>query len=186
MEFMCSIIIEIFTNYSKTSIYNYINSCEVLKFQILINMMCCMVGCILARTISPPSMKLEDNENGRIIDVKASSLVVNDEETKTLLAWLNMINNKASSSPQGKIPNSRGRSIPSSINDNAGDAESYVKKDGFLVAKSPSNVPSLLKKCEGFAFVLVRYKNKNYYETGYFKQYYELRCIISNIIFRKI
>ena len=141
----------------KTSIYNYINSCEVLKFQILINVMCCMVGCILARTISPPSMKLEDNENGRIIDVKASSLVVNDEETKTLLAWLNMINNKASSSPQGKIPNSRGRSIPSSINDNAGDAESYVKKDGFLVAKSPSNVPSLLKKCEGFAFVLVRY-----------------------------
>ena len=119
-----------------------------------------MVGCILARTISPPSMKLEDNENGRIIDVKASSLVVNDEETKTLLAWLNMINNKASSSPQGKIPNSRGRSIPSSINDNAGDAESYVKKDGFLVAKSPSNVPSLLKKCEGFAFVLVRYKMK--------------------------
>lgn len=130
-----------------------------MKYKILINVMCCMVGCILARTISPPSMKLEDNENGRIIDVKASSLVVNDEETKTLLAWLNMINNKASSSPQGKIPNSRGRSIPSSINDNAGDAESYVKKDGFLVAKSPSNVPSLLKKCEGFAFVLKNLRN---------------------------
>ena len=103
-----------------------------------------MSGLIFARTISPLEI---DGHLDRKIDVKASSLVVNDEETKTLLAWLNMINNKASS-PQSNN-RSRGRAIPS-VED-----ENYVKKDGFLVAKSPSNVPSLLRKCEGFAFVLV-------------------------------
>ena len=102
-----------------------------------------MTGCVLARNISP----LDNDGNERKIDVKASSLVANDEETKTLLAWLNMINNKAAS-PQTNN-RSRGRAIPSV------EEENYVKKDGFLVAKSPSNVPSLLRKCKGFAFVLV-------------------------------
>ena len=87
--------------------------------------------------------------NERKIDVKASSLVANDEETKTLLAWLNHINTKASS-PEVE-PRDRGRAIDTNIKD-----EAYVKKDGFLVAKSPSRVPSLLKKCEGFGFVLVK------------------------------
>ena len=94
-------------------------------------------------------MPLDVVRNERKIDVKASSLVANDEETKTLLAWLNHINSKASS-PQVDIRN-RGRAIDANVKD-----EAYVKKDGFLVAKSPSKVPALLKKCEGFGFVLVR------------------------------
>ena len=95
------------------------------------------------------TLPLDVVRNERKIDVKASSLVANDEETKTLLAWLNHINSKASS-PQVDIRN-RGRAIDANVRD-----EAYVKKDGFLVAKSPSKVPSLLKKCEGFGFVLVR------------------------------
>ena len=98
---------------------------------------------VLARTISP----LENNGNGRRIDVKASRLVANDEETKTLLAWLNMINKQSSPTPTDN--RGRGRAIPSIVED------TYVKNDGFLVAKSPSTVPSLLGKCKGFAFVLV-------------------------------
>ena len=113
-------------------------------FQILSGFLFCIVEGILARTISP----LENNGNGRSIDVKASSLVANDEETKTLLAWLNMINTN-SSPPQVDNSNRGSKAIPSIGEDN------YVKKDGFIVAKAPSNVPSLLGKCRGFAFVLV-------------------------------
>lgn len=94
-------------------------------------------------------MPLDVVGNERKTDVKARGLVANDEETKTLLAWLNHINSE-SSSPKIDTRD-RGRAIDTEAKDDA-----YVKKDGFLVAKSPSNVPTLLKKCEGFEYVLVR------------------------------
>ena len=103
-----------------------------------------MAGCFLARAILPK----ETIESRRKIDVKATNLVANDEETKALLAWLNMINTVVSTSTEIVYKN-RGRAIPSVA------TGTYVKKDGFLVAKSPSNVPSLLGRCQGFAFVLV-------------------------------
>ena len=94
-------------------------------------------------------MPLDVVGNERKTDVKARGLVANDEETKTLLAWLNHINSE-SSSPKIDTRD-RGRAIDTEAKD-----DTYVKKDGFLVAKSPSNVPTLLKKCEGFEYVLVR------------------------------
>ena len=112
-------------------------------FQILSVILLCMIETCFTRTISP----LENSGNERRLDVKATSLVANDEETKTLLAWLNMINTKAALTHLDN--RNRGRALPSTA-DNA-----YVKKDGFLVAKAPSNVPSLLRKCKGFAFKFV-------------------------------
>ena len=62
-----------------------------------------------------------------------------------------MINTKPS--PPQTDNRSRGRAIPSIVED------TYVKKDGFLVAKATKapqqQIPTLLGKCKGFAFVLV-------------------------------
>ena len=97
-----------------------------------------MTGSCCARSIVPLDstiLPLDDD------------LIARDEETKALLSWLNVINSQALLPPPSD--NSRARALPAPAED------SYVEKDGFVVAKSPSAVPPILEKCEGFVYILV-------------------------------
>ena len=114
-----------------------------MLFQICQTLALSLIGVIFAKPMTP---RFND---GDTISIGTGSLVVDDEETKTLLAWLNKINME-SSGGQTTSDNARSRaiSVPSE--------EPYVEKDGFVVAKAPSATPSLLGKCKGFAYILVR------------------------------
>ena len=113
-----------------------------MSFQICQTLVLSLIGV----TLSKPITQRASNEE--TISIGTGSLVVDDEETKTLLAWLNMINME-SSGIQTTSDNARARAI------SAPPEEPYVEKDGFVVAKAPALAPSLLGKCKGFAYILV-------------------------------